>query len=43
MILLEKILASPTQQMESSGMFASSVSYNFPLEDNFTEDITLSW
>jgi len=32
---------TPTSQMEASGMFASSVSYNFPLEDNFTEDITL--
>ena len=31
----------PNQQMEASGMFASSVSYNFPLEDNFSEDITL--
>jgi len=29
------------QQMEMSGMFVSSVGYNFPLEDNFTEDITL--
>lgn len=33
--------STPTTQMEASGMFASSVSYNFPLEDNFTEDITL--
>ena len=32
---------TPSTQMESSGMFASSVSYNFPLEDNFTEDLTL--
>ena len=32
---------TPSTQMEASGMFASSVSYNFPLEDNFTEDITL--
>ena len=31
----------PVQQMECSGMFASSVSYNFPLDDNFTEDVTL--
>lgn len=30
------------QQMEASGMFASSLSYNFPLEDNFTEDVTVS-
>ncbi len=26
--------------VESSGMFVSSVSYSFPLDDNFTEDIT---
>ena len=32
---------TPSTQMEASGLFASSVSYNFPLEDNFTEDITL--
>ena len=32
---------NPVAQMESSGLFASSVSYNFPLEDNFTEDLTL--
>ena len=32
---------TPSTQMESSGMFASSVSYSFPLEDNFTEDLTL--
>tara|TARA_R100000008_G_scaffold86762_1_gene81444 strand:- start:5358 stop:6563 length:1206 start_codon:yes stop_codon:yes gene_type:complete len=32
---------NPSQQMEASGMFCSSVSYNFPLEDNFSEDITL--
>ena len=36
-----KSRANPLQQMECSGMFASSVGYNFPLEDNFTEDITL--
>ena len=29
------------QQMEMSGMFVSSIGYNFPLEDNFTEDVTL--
>ena len=33
--------STPAQQMEASGMFASSVSYNFPLEDNFSEDVTL--
>ena len=32
---------APQQHMEASGMFCSSVSYNFPLEDNFSEDITL--
>jgi hypothetical protein len=26
---------------ESSGMFVSSVGYNFPVDDNFSEDITL--
>tara|TARA_R100000808_G_scaffold23947_1_gene53960 strand:- start:6758 stop:7924 length:1167 start_codon:yes stop_codon:yes gene_type:complete len=36
-----KDTSNPVQQMECSGMFASSVSYSFPLEDNFTEDITL--
>ena len=30
-----------SQQMEMSGLFVSSVGYNFPLEDNFSEDITL--
>ena len=30
-----------SQQMEASGMFASSLSYNFPLEDNFSEDLTI--
>ena len=32
---------NPVQQMEASGMFCSSVSYNFPLEDNFSEDVTV--
>ena len=32
---------NPSQQMEASGMFCSSVTYNFPLEDNFSEDVTL--
>jgi len=31
----------PGQQMEASGLFCSSIGYNFPTEDNFTEDITL--
>ena len=30
-----------SQQMEASGLFCSSIGYNFPTEDNFTEDITL--
>ncbi len=33
--------AAASTQMECSGMFASSISYSFPTEDNFTEDITL--
>jgi len=32
---------SPSSQMEMSGMFVSSLGYNFPVEDNFSEDITL--
>jgi len=30
-----------SSQMECSGLFCSSVAYNFPTEDNFTEDVTL--
>ena len=33
--------AKEISHMEASGMFVGSVTYNFPLEDNFTEDITL--
>jgi hypothetical protein len=33
--------SSFVQQMEMSGLFVSSIGYNFPLEDNFTEDVTL--
>jgi len=33
--------ANPSQQMEASGLFCSAVTYNFPLEDNFSEDLTL--
>ena len=33
--------AREVSHMEASGMFVGSVTYNFPLEDNFTEDITL--
>ena len=32
---------NPVSQMEASGMFVGSVTYNFPLEDNFSEDVTL--
>jgi len=32
---------NPRSQVECSGMFVSSLSYNFPLDDNFNEDITL--
>ena len=31
----------PNSQVECSGMFVSSLAYNFPLEDNFSEDVTL--
>jgi hypothetical protein len=31
----------PNSQVECSGMYVSSLAYNFPLEDNFTEDVTL--
>ena len=33
--------AREISHMEASGVFVGSVTYNFPLEDNFTEDITL--
>ena len=33
--------ALEVSHMEASGMFVGSVTYNFPLEDNFTEDVTL--
>lgn len=32
---------NPSQQLEASGMVISSVAYNLPIDDNFTEDITL--
>jgi len=38
---LDSASGDPVQQMEASGMFASSVTYNFPTEDNFTEDVTM--
>ena len=31
----------PNSQVECSGMYVSSLAYNFPLEDNFSEDVTL--
>lgn len=32
---------TPQSECETSGMFPSSVKYNFPVDGNFTEDITL--
>ena len=32
---------TPVSEVEMSGMFVSSLGYNFPLEDSFTEDVTL--
>ena len=32
---------TPLSKVQCSGMFASSLSYNFPLEDPFTEEVTL--
>lgn len=37
----DSAVGTSQNQMESSGLFTSSVTYNFPLEDNFSEDITL--
>jgi hypothetical protein len=37
----ESVVGSPETYVEMSGLVVSSVSYNFPLEDNFTEDVTL--
>ncbi len=31
---------TPVSEVEMSGMFVSSLGYNFPLEDSFTEDVT---
>ena len=36
------VAGSPDTFVEMSGLTVSSVSFNFPLEDNFTEDITLA-
>jgi hypothetical protein len=32
---------TPRSEMQASGMFTSSLGYNFPVDDNFTEDVTL--
>lgn len=37
----DSALGVPNSQVECSGMFVSSIGFNFPLEDNFTEDMTL--
>ena len=36
-----KASGTPNQVMVCSGMYVSSVSYTFPVEGNFTEDVTL--
>ena len=36
-----KTATQPDSQCECSGMFVSSISYNFPVDGEFTEDITL--
>ncbi|MHA2083040.1 MAG: hypothetical protein ACXABD_04740 [Candidatus Thorarchaeota archaeon] len=38
----EAVNGSPVTYVEMSGLTVSSVSYNFPLEDNFSEDVTLA-
>ena len=38
---LESATGAPGSVVECSGMFIGSVAYNFPLDDNFSEDITL--
>jgi hypothetical protein len=39
---LESSSGVPKQYVEMSGLTVSSVAYNFPLEDNFSEDVTLA-
>lgn len=39
---VEAVTGAPTTYVEMSGLTVSSVSYNFPLEDNFSEDVTLA-
>lgn len=38
----QSVEGAPTTYVEMSGLTVSSVSYSFPLEDNFSEDITLA-
>jgi len=37
----ESAEGTPNSEVVCSGMFVSSVSYNFPLDDNFTEEVRL--
>jgi len=39
---LDAVAGSPATYVEMSGLTVSSVTYNFPLEDNFSEDLTLA-
>jgi hypothetical protein len=36
-----KLSTQPDSQCECSGLFVSSISYNFPVDGEFTEDVTL--
>jgi len=38
----DAVTGSPLTYVEMSGLTVSSASYNFPLEDNFSEDVTLA-
>ena len=38
----EAVSGAPATYVEMSGLTVSSVSYNFPLEDNFSEDVSLA-
>ena len=38
---VEGVTGTPETWCEMSGLYISSVAYNFPVDDNFTEDITL--
>ncbi len=35
-----KAEGAPLQEVQSTGLFVSSITYNFPLDDNFSEDVT---